>query len=275
MGVRVSILSSDDTIWALPCWDRTLAHLAAEGVQVEEFIVTTFHPSIGRTKETAMRWYMKRFGPMNFAGMAAFALLSKLAARMTGAPRSYAALCRKHGVVLRRFASVKDPGLLAHFQQHPPGIVAIMVPEIIPASLIAQCPGGMINQHPSLLPKYRGLFPYLRAAAARDEQGVTLHRIDAGIDEGDILYQYRFSPQEAATMLRAHATMMWRYPAALLAALRAAADPAHATRLTTGHEESQYFSTPDAAAMQAFFAAGGKVAALRDFALAWRNGSAR
>jgi len=50
--------------------------------------------------------------------------------------------------------------------------------------------GRMINIHPSLLPKYKGLDTHQRAIDAGDtEAGCTVHWVSAGVDEGDIIAQ--------------------------------------------------------------------------------------
>ncbi len=57
--------------------------------------------------------------------------------------------------------------------------------------------GRMINIHPSLLPKYRGLNTHTRALAAGDcEAGCTVHEVTAELDEGPLLGQARV-PVEA------------------------------------------------------------------------------
>jgi phosphoribosylglycinamide formyltransferase-1 len=52
--------------------------------------------------------------------------------------------------------------------------------------------GRMLNIHPSLLPKYRGLHTHARALAAGDtEHGCTVHEVTGELDDGPILGQAR------------------------------------------------------------------------------------
>lgn len=52
--------------------------------------------------------------------------------------------------------------------------------------------GRMLNIHPSLLPKYRGLHTHRRAIEAGDtEHGCTVHEVTAELDDGPILGQAR------------------------------------------------------------------------------------
>ena len=50
--------------------------------------------------------------------------------------------------------------------------------------------GRMLNIHPSLLPKYKGLHTHARALEAGDAQhGCTVHEVTAALDDGPILGQ--------------------------------------------------------------------------------------
>lgn len=60
--------------------------------------------------------------------------------------------------------------------------------KIISQKYIDATPHGIINIHPSLLPKYRGPSPVPATILAGDTKtGVTLMKIDAGVDSGDLL----------------------------------------------------------------------------------------
>ena len=59
--------------------------------------------------------------------------------------------------------------------------------QIVPAALLDP-PFGALNLHPSLLPRHRGASPIPAAIVAGDrETGVTLMRMDAGLDTGPIV----------------------------------------------------------------------------------------
>lgn len=63
---------------------------------------------------------------------------------------------------------------------------------IVPQGLLDLPPHGALNLHPSLLPRHRGATPVPAAIAEGDrETGVSLMRMDAGIDTGPIIAQVR------------------------------------------------------------------------------------
>ena len=73
------------------------------------------------------------------------------------------------------------------------GLCGFLSPEFT-----ARWAGKMLNIHPSLLPKYRGLHTHARAIEAGDvEHGCTVHEVTAELDGGPILGQARVQLQPA------------------------------------------------------------------------------
>jgi methionyl-tRNA formyltransferase len=67
-------------------------------------------------------------------------------------------------------------------------MVVVGYGQIIPQTIIDLPRLGIVNVHASLLPKYRGAAPIQWAIANGEAQtGVTIMRIDAGLDTGDML----------------------------------------------------------------------------------------
>jgi methionyl-tRNA formyltransferase len=61
---------------------------------------------------------------------------------------------------------------------------------ILPRSLLDAFPLGALNIHASLLPRWRGAAPIQRAILAGDrETGISIMRMDAGLDTGPVLAQ--------------------------------------------------------------------------------------
>ncbi len=77
---------------------------------------------------------------------------------------------------------------------------------ILTEAFVERFAGRLINIHPSLLPKYRGLHTHERALAAGDsEAGVSVHLVTAELDAGEILgcLKVRILPEDTADSLAA------------------------------------------------------------------------
>ncbi len=70
----------------------------------------------------------------------------------------------------------------------PDLIVVIAYGQILPQSILDLAPHGCLNVHTSILPKYRGAAPIQWAIAdGEPETGVTVMKMDAGLDTGPVL----------------------------------------------------------------------------------------
>ena len=95
------------------------------------------------------------------------------------------------GLPLIQTANVKDKSFLDTYKSLAPEMAIVAAfGQILPKPILYDTPRGCINIHPSLLPKYRGAAP-INWAIINGEQitGVTIMKMDAGIDSGDILLQ--------------------------------------------------------------------------------------
>ncbi len=97
------------------------------------------------------------------------------------------------GVALRTPASLKGAEAQAAFAALRPDLaVTVAYGLILPPAVLAAPRLGCINAHASLLPRWRGAAPIQRAIMAGDrETGVTIMRMDEGLDTGPILMAER------------------------------------------------------------------------------------
>lgn len=71
---------------------------------------------------------------------------------------------------------------------NPDVIVVVAFGQIIPKEILEMAPYGCLNVHASLLPAYRGAAPIQWAVLNGDkESGVTIMRMDEGLDTGDMI----------------------------------------------------------------------------------------
>lgn len=85
--------------------------------------------------------------------------------------------------------SVKDPDFVNVLKQLKPDIIVVVAFGQLISREILELPSyGCINVHASLLPKYRGAAPVQWAVLCGEkESGVTVMRMDEGLDTGDML----------------------------------------------------------------------------------------
>lgn len=86
-----------------------------------------------------------------------------------------------------------DMALAAAIEQFEADVILLAgFMRILTPDFIAQFAGRMLNIHPSLLPKYRGLNTYARAIEAGDtEAGASVHFVTAELDGGPVVLQGR------------------------------------------------------------------------------------
>lgn len=97
---------------------------------------------------------------------------------------------------------------------------------VLGAAFVRRWAGRLINIHPSLLPKYKGLHTHRRALESRDEKhGCTVHWVSEGVDDGEIIAQsdltISLEDTPISLALRIQTLEHCLYPAALKAALEA------------------------------------------------------
>ena len=97
-------------------------------------------------------------------------------------------LAEKHSLSIDQPVSLKTC-TLAHLHTCELGICA-QYGLIVPENILNAPQHGIINVHTSLLPKYRGASPIQSALInGEKETGVTLMKMDEGLDTGPILWQ--------------------------------------------------------------------------------------
>ena len=71
-------------------------------------------------------------------------------------------------------------------------MVVVAFGQILPREFFARPPFGSVNVHTSLLPRYRGAAPVVHAILnGEKETGVTIMKLDEGMDTGEVLAQAR------------------------------------------------------------------------------------
>ena len=106
-------------------------------------------------------------------------------------PPPVARAANEYALEVLQPASLRDPAFLTRLRALAPDIgVLVAYGRLVPPEVLAIPPHGIVNVHPSLLPRYRGAAPIARAIAAGDtETGVTILYLSDELDAGDIILQ--------------------------------------------------------------------------------------
>lgn len=95
---------------------------------------------------------------------------------------------RQLGIPVRTPSTLRTPEALDEFRAyHADAAVVVAYGMILPKPILDATKLGCFNLHASLLPRWRGAAPIERAIMAGDaETGVTVMKMDVGLDTGDI-----------------------------------------------------------------------------------------
>ncbi len=109
------------------------------------------------------------------------------------------------GVPISQPKTLRTPEAFARLQSWRPDVIVVAAfGQILRQNVLDLPPHGCINVHASLLPRWRGAAPVQAAIRAGDAtSGVTIMRMDAGLDTGPILSQRAISldPRETGSTL--------------------------------------------------------------------------
>ncbi len=86
-----------------------------------------------------------------------------------------------------------DAALMASIDAYQPGLVVLAgFMRILTDAFVRHYTGRMLNIHPSLLPKFRGLHTHQRCIeAGEQEHGATVHFVTPELDSGPVVIQAR------------------------------------------------------------------------------------
>ena len=100
-------------------------------------------------------------------------------------------LALDHGLAVLQPASLRDPAALSSIAALEADAMVVAAYGLILPQRVLDLPGrGCVNVHASLLPRWRGAAPIQRALLAGDARtGISIMRMDAGLDTGPVLMQ--------------------------------------------------------------------------------------
>ncbi|KTT04644.1 methionyl-tRNA formyltransferase [Pseudomonas rhizoryzae] len=135
-------------------------------------------------------------------------------------------LALAHGIPVEQPPTLRDPAAQATLAALEPDLLVVVAYGLILPQAVLDIPRlGCINSHASLLPRWRGAAPIQRALEAGDaESGVTVMRMEAGLDTGPMLSKVTTALTAEDTGGSLHDRLAALGAAAVVAALPGLAD---------------------------------------------------
>jgi methionyl-tRNA formyltransferase len=132
----------------------------------------------------------------------------------------------RHGLPVEQPLTLRDAAAVERLRGHAAQMLVVAAYGLIlPPAVLALPPLGCINIHASLLPRWRGAAPIQRAILAGDvSTGVTIMRMDAGLDTGPMLLERSIAIEPTETAASVHDRLAELGATALLQALPGIAD---------------------------------------------------
>jgi len=112
-------------------------------------------------------------------------------------PTPVYSLAEQNNISILTPKNLKDEKFLLIFKNYNPDLVILTAyGKIIPSELLSIPKKGVLNLHPSLLPKWRGATPIQSAILTGDkETGVSLFLMDEQVDHGSIIQRTKYEIQ--------------------------------------------------------------------------------
>jgi folate-dependent phosphoribosylglycinamide formyltransferase PurN len=167
------------------------------------------------------------------------------------------------GVPVIGSTDVNEPDTIRQIAAWQPDLViSVYLNQLMKKELINLPAYGILNIHPALLPRNRGLFPYFWVLAnGETETGVTVHWVDEKFDTGHLLLQEKITvqPGDTITSLSYKSSVLGADMLVRAINLIAAGNP---PRIPQDHSQASYHSWPKPADQRRFRQQGGKYGTL-------------
>ena len=187
MNCRALLLCNDGLT------SRLVARALAAADCLDAILIVGRTPLGGR-----LRWRAKRHGVFRLASQLACAVIARALAQLFGRSRRDELLHDLDGpwppgVPPYRAAHVNHLDVVNLLASIKPDVVVLNGTEIVKTEILDATTAPFINIHCGLTPDYRGVHGAFWAMWNGDlaRMGVTVHRVDRGVDTGEILAQAR------------------------------------------------------------------------------------
>jgi methionyl-tRNA formyltransferase len=195
--MNIVFFTQDDPLYVKVFFDRFLQRCTKRD-EIKAIVISRL---MGKKRKRDLARQMYDFyGPRDFLRMGARAGLIKLMSRRNLKPRagngkgrtySIRQTAAAYGIPAIERSDLNSSDFRSLIREYEPDLfISVASPVIFKKELI-ELPGiDCINLHSAPLPNYRGMMPnFWQLYHGEKTVGITVHRIDTGIDTGDIVVQ--------------------------------------------------------------------------------------
>lgn len=169
----------------------------------DEFTIDTVIMERAVPRKALVKHRLKRLGAVTVAGQLAFQAVVAPALRWSAHAR-LSAIRRQYGLrtaaippdLLTAVDSANSNATVDHLGRLRPKVVIVSGTRILSRRVLSSTAAQFINMHAGITPAFRGVHGGYWALAERQPErcGVTVHRVDPGVDTGAVLAQALIAP---------------------------------------------------------------------------------
>ncbi len=268
--LKVAIISNEDKIWSLLAWNNVFNHKQL----LEDYDCAGFwtcdQKFSNKKKVETWTWYLKTFRPWNFFKLFCFVVSFKLTAFIKFVRGNYHTSFKKlaaaNNIPYKHTSTPNDIDFVNWVKDNKIDVLLIMVDHILKKEIIAAPKLCIINKHAGYLPANKGLFPYFWAKLFNQVQGITFHKVNIKIDEGDLYYQEKVTDETVLHSMVSFYFYVYKNYYRMLNETLANLTAEKTTPLNTTITSS-YYSLPTPNAYDNFNQKGGKIICWKDLTL--------
>ncbi len=205
--MQLVFFTQEDPFYVKKFFDEYLRLYGAGGIRA----IVIANPMGKRSLRALIRQMFGFYGPWGFCVMGARFVVTRLLGRLHARPASASRTPRTFTIrqlaeswripVLERNDLNSREFVAAIAELSADLLVSVACPIVFKAALIGVPRWGCVNIHNAPLPKYRGMMPnFWQLYFGEKTVGITVHRIDAGIDTGEIVLQRTLPVEKGETL---------------------------------------------------------------------------
>lgn len=253
--MRIAIFTEEDYTFMFESYMQLIAALKDHGHELVGIYL--FPARLGKnTGVQIYLYYLRTFGFAVFVQLCANAIIKRLkqlfSSLFGSVPFTYRALGKLTDVQILRGKNPNNEEVVKWVKQNNIDVVFASFGYIIKEPLLSAARVAILNKHSALLPYARGLLPvFWTILEGKWPIGYTVHRVDRGIDTGEILFQKSYADLPKTSVFGYYRKIYDELSESLLTSIDIL-DGKRSKQIINLGQPSQYFSLPTRSDFKSF-----------------------